>query len=135
MLCLSTGSVAWLWSFRTTTSGFERGEERLLPRKGKLFHCPSTDNTTEEMIEQWRYWLHGAKFDGFTLECIVPGPPKCLWPKVGSCFFWVTLRKARGTLRECGHHMGGRGTLRESGHCGREGHFEGEWAPWEGGAL
>ena len=81
-----------------------------------------TDNTTEEMIEQWRYWLHGAKFGGFTLECIVPGPPKCLWPKVGNCFFWVTLKKGRGALRECGHHMGGKGTLRE-------------WAPWEGGAL
>ena len=55
--------------------------------------------------------------------------------KLAVVFFWVTLRKGRGTLRECGHHMGGRGTLRESGHHGREGHFEGEWAPWEGGAL
>ena len=121
MLCLSTGSVAGLQpqALNVVRKDFYR-------EKASCF-LSFTDNTTEEMIEQWRHWLHGAKF-------VVPGPPKCLWPKVGSCFFWVTLRKGRGTLRECGHHIGGRGTLRD-GHCGREGHFEGEWAPWEGGAL
>ena len=68
------------------------------------FFMSFTDDTSEDMIDQWRYWLHGAKFQGFTLECIVPGPPKCLWPKVGSCFFLGHFEK-------------------------REGHFEGVWAP------
>jgi len=102
------GVGGWLWSLGLQPQALNVVRKDFYREKASCF-LSFTDNTTEEMIEQWRYWLHGAKFDGFTLECIVPGPPKCLWPKVGSCFFGVTLRKGRGTLRER--------------------------APWEGGAL
>ena len=117
---------AWLWSLGLRPQTLNVVRKDYYREKASCFMSFS-DDTSEEMIDQWRYWLHGAKFQGFTLECIVPGPPKCLWPKIGSCFFLGHSG--------CGHHMGGRGTLRESGHHWREGHFEGEWAPWEGGAL
>ena len=108
MPCLSTGSVAGLQpqALNVVRKDFYR-------EKASCF-LSFTDNTTEEMIEQWRHWLHGAKF-------VVPGPPKCLWPKVGSCFFWHFEKRE-------GHFEGVWAPHR------REGHFEG-WALWEGRAL